>query len=101
MTGDKDKTWTTVEEKEKEKPSRCKRLAGVMNQLKGNETAGSDEISNELIFFFGKCYLLRRTHYLRKEKWKEERIPMDWNKGQISFIFKQRNPSNCEKILIT
>jgi hypothetical protein len=67
----------------------------VINNLKTNNAAGSDNIPPELIKNGGRT--LRKTpHKLLLNIWHNEQLPGQWHEGIICPIFKKAARLNCE-----
>jgi hypothetical protein len=67
----------------------------MINNLKTNKAAGSDNIPPELIKNGGRT--LRKTlHKLIPNIWENEQLRDQWNEGIICSIFKNGDRLNCE-----
>jgi hypothetical protein len=69
-------------------------ICSVINKLKTNKAAGTDNIPAELIKYGGRT-LKQKIHNLILNIWNNERLPVQWNEGIICPIYKKGDRLNC------
>ena len=67
----------------------------AVHQLKNNKAAGIDRISAELIKSGGEI-ILQRLHALIVNIWCEERVPEDWQKSELTVLYKKGDTKECK-----
>jgi len=67
----------------------------AVHQLKNNKAAGIDRISAELIKSGGEI-VLQRLHALIVNIWCEERVPEDWQRSELTVLYKKGDTKECK-----
>ena len=75
-------------------PPSFNEICYVINNLKINKAAGSDNICPELIKYGGRT-LKQKLHNLIIKIWNEEQLALHWKEGIIMPIFKKGDRLNC------
>ncbi|PSN45867.1 hypothetical protein C0J52_19674 [Blattella germanica] len=89
ICGDKHKS-----DNEDVQPPSFNEINYIINNLKGNKAAGSDNIPGEL-FKHGGRTLKHRMHALIIDLWNKEKIPEQWTEGLIYPIHKKGDGLVC------
>jgi hypothetical protein len=66
----------------------------IINNLKLNEAAGSDNIPPELLKHGGKT-LKQKLHKLILIIWNNKQLPQQWNEGIICLVYRKGDRLNC------
>ena len=66
----------------------------IINNLKLNKAAGSDNIPPELLKHGGRT-LKQKLHKLILMIWNNEQLPQQWNEGIICPVYKEGDRLNC------
>jgi hypothetical protein len=69
-------------------------ICTIINKLKSNKAAGTDNITGELIKHGGRT-LKQKMHKLICNIWNTETLPVQWNEGIICPIFKKGDRMDC------
>jgi hypothetical protein len=69
-------------------PPAYNEICSIINKLKTNKAAGTDNISRELIKHGGRT-LKRKIYKLIHNTWNTETLPAQWNEGIICPIYKK------------
>jgi sorting nexin-29 len=75
-------------------PSSYNEICFIINKLKLNKVAGSDNIPPELLKRGGRT-LRQKLHKLILMIWNNEQLPQQWNKGTICPVYKKGERLNC------
>jgi hypothetical protein len=67
----------------------CNEICFIINKLKPNKAAGSDNVSPELLEHGGKT-LRQKLLKLILIIWNNEELPQQWNEGIICPVYKKR-----------
>ena len=70
-------------------PPTYNEICSVINKLKTNNAAGTDNISAELIKHGGRT-LKKKMHKLMLNIWNKEHLPAQWNEEINCPIYKKR-----------
>jgi len=65
-------------------------ICSIINKLKLNKVAGSDNISLEFLKHEGRT-LKRKLYKLIPMKWNNKQLPQQWNEGIICPVYKVTN----------
>jgi hypothetical protein len=69
-------------------------ICTIINKLKTNKAAGTDNIPGELIKHGGRT-LKQKIHKLILSIWNTEALPVQWNEGIICPIYKRGDRLDC------
>ena len=69
-------------------------ICTIINKLKTNKAAGTDNIMGELVKYGGRT-LKQKIHKLIRNIWDLETLPAQQNEGIICPIYKKRDRLNC------
>jgi len=75
-------------------PPTYNEICTIINKLKTNKAAGTDNITGELIKHGGRT-LKQKIHKLICNIWNSETLPAQWNEGIICPIYKKGDRLNC------
>lgn len=67
----------------------------IINKSRDGKAPGKDGINIELIKYGGNT-LHKRIYYLIKKIWNEERMPEEWEIGQIVTLHKKGDQHECK-----
>jgi hypothetical protein len=82
------------EDHEQIAPPTCNEICSIINKLKTNNAAGTDNIQGELIKHGGRT-LRQKIHILILNIWITESLPAQWNEGIICPNYKRGDRLNC------
>jgi hypothetical protein len=83
-----------IEDHEELAPPTYNEICSIINKLKRNKAAGTDNIQGELIKHGGRT-LTQKIHRLILNIWITESLPVQWNEGIICPIYKRGDRLNC------
>jgi hypothetical protein len=75
-------------------PPTYNEICTIINKMKTNEAAGSDNITGELIKHGGRT-LKQKIYKLICNIWSTETLPTQWNDGIICPIYKKGDRLDC------
>jgi hypothetical protein len=75
-------------------PPAYNEICSIINKLKTNKVAGTDNIPGELIKHGGRT-LKQKIYNLIQNIWKTETLPGQWNEGIICPIYKKGDRLDC------
>jgi hypothetical protein len=83
-----------IEDHEELAPPTYNEICSIINKLKTNKAAGTDNIQGELIKHSGRT-LRQKIQRLILNIWITESLPAQWNEGIICPIYKRGDRLNC------
>jgi hypothetical protein len=75
-------------------PPTCNEVCSIINKLKTNKAAGTDNIPGELIKYGGRT-LKQKIYKLILNIWNNETLRAQWNEGIICLIYKKGDRLHC------
>jgi hypothetical protein len=78
-----------VDDNQEITPPTFNEICSIINKLKNNKAAGSDNICPELIKYGGRA-LKYKMYRLIPNIWDKEQLPEQWREGIICPIYKKR-----------
>ena len=78
-----------VDDNQEITPPTFNEICSIINKLKNNKAAGSDNICPELIKYGGRT-LKYKMYRLIPNIWDKEQLPEQWREGIICPIYKKR-----------
>lgn len=82
-----------IKEENLEEPT-LEEITEIIRNSKNSKAPGIDGIPFELIKYGGER-LIEEIHKLMRQIWKEEKMPQEWDIGQIVTIHKKGDQQNC------
>jgi hypothetical protein len=72
-------------------------MCTIVNQLKSNKAAGTDNIPPDLIKNVGRTFK-QKLYKLFLKVWDRELLPTQWNEGILCPIYKKGETLKCNNI---